>query len=285
MLGLARSSGSGPAASLEQAVALLKVGQNQRALAVLGRLPLSAKSAFYSGMAYRALANHSAAREAFSRSINLGNNDPYVFYELIEQDRASHDEKNGVDDFREFYKRFPDSAWLHMLYGNAYLARSDDAAAAGEFQQALKQDPQLPVANFYLGFLAFQRGEYSAAAQSLKTEIQRDPSFGEAYLYLGAALRRQGKDRESLPYLRRATAGGPDSALAYHELAAAQMAEKSNNAALDTLRSAEQKFPADAAFPAQMSRVLLLLGRQEESRQQAEKAKLIFGKDSQPKKQ
>jgi tetratricopeptide (TPR) repeat protein len=276
---VASSSGSGRAASLEQAVALLKGGQNQRALAVLGQLPVSAQVAFYSGMAYRALANHSAAREAFSRSINLGNNDPYAFYELIEQDRALHDEKNGVADFREFYKRFPDSAWLHMLYGNAYLAKSDNAGAAGEFQQALKQDPQLPVAHFYLGFLEFQNGQYSAAAENLKTEIQRDPSFGEAYLFLGAALRRQGKNRESLPYLTQATARGPDSALAYNELATAQMAEKLNSAALGTLRSAEQKFPADATFPAQMSRLLRLLGRQEEAEQQAEKAKLLYEKD------
>jgi tetratricopeptide (TPR) repeat protein len=279
VLGVATSSGSGTAASVEQAVALLSTGQNQRALAVLGRLPLSVQVAFYSGMAYRALGNHSAAREAFSRSISLGNNDPYVFYELIEQDRALRDKENGVADFRQFYERFPDSAWLHMLYGNAYLAKSDYAAADGEFQQALKQDPELPVAHFYLGFLAFQRGQYSAAAENLRTEIQRAPSFGEAYLFLGAALRRQGKNRESLPYLTQATARGQDSALAYSELAAAQMAEKLNSAALRTLRTAEQKFPADAAFPAQMSRVLLLLGRQEEARQQAEKAKLLNEKD------
>ena len=263
--------------SLDFAVALLSAGQSQRALEVLSGLPSTRAVQFSLGMAQRALGNHAAARQAFSQSIALGNEDPYTFYELVEQDYALHDRKQGLQDFQAFYERWPDSPWLHMLYGNAYLSKQQDAQAEGEFQQALQQNPELPVAHFYLGYLAFQRSDYGAAAANLAAEIRRDPSFGDSYLYLGASLRRQGKNHESLPYLREAIVRDPDTRLAYHEMATALMAEQQDKEALGVLRIGEQKFPSDAAFPAQLARLLQRLGALKEAEQQASKAKSLLG--------
>jgi tetratricopeptide (TPR) repeat protein len=158
--------------------------------------------------------------------METGYQDPYVFYALIEQDRAVGDKEAGLRDFVSFSQRFPDSPWLHVLLGDAHLPREEDSAAQSEYQQALTQDPAIPVVHFKLGYIAFKLGEYSEAADHFRREIAVDPGFSEAYLYLGAALHRLGKTREAVPFLEQAVTHEPTTVLAYRELAVAQLSTR-----------------------------------------------------------
>ena len=115
-----------PQLKLDQAIALLLSGRAADSVSILTTLPRSAPVEFYLGVAYDALQNHKAAQHAFSNAVNLGYEDPYVFYALIGQDHALHDKEAGLRDFQTFEQRFPNSPWLHMLLGDAYMTRYED---------------------------------------------------------------------------------------------------------------------------------------------------------------
>jgi tetratricopeptide (TPR) repeat protein len=261
-------------------IAQLAVGQPEEALSTLRTIAPSATRFFYLGMAYRALREPQSAREAFSKALAAGYDDPYLLYVLIEQDREAGDKRAGLDDFRAFYQKYPNSPWLHMLYGDAYSARNDDAHAEEEYRQAAQLDPRLPTVHYQLGFLAFARGDYSQAAGDLRQEIAIDPTFAKAYLYLGTALRRLGKDEEALPLLQQAVARDPNFPLAYRSLAVALIDAGRLQTALDTLLAASRRFPQEPAFPAQMASLLERMGRTNEAKRAADEAEALSGKNN-----
>jgi tetratricopeptide (TPR) repeat protein len=269
-----------PALMHDLGVALLLTGEPERALKVLANLPPGAQGEFYEGMAYAALRDHDAARQAFSKAFAMGDNDPYVLYELINEDRALHNEKQGLRDFQMFDERFPHSAWLHLLLGNAYTSRHDARSAESEYRQAAQIDPKLPLVHYNLGRLAFDQARYAGALREFEKEIDVDQTFGEAYLYLGATLRRLGMNREAIPYLEDAVARDPNFPLAYRELAVAQVQAKQSQAAFKTLREGERRFPKEAAFPAQLAGLLRQLGEFREAAEQSTLAEALSGKSN-----
>jgi tetratricopeptide (TPR) repeat protein len=258
-----------------EGIALLLVGRPEEAVAVLKKVAPEGKNGFYLGMAYRALREPKQARQALSRAFATGFEDPYLLYVLIEQDRAAGDKEAGLRDFRTFHDRFPDSPWLHMLYGDAYMARNDDASAEAEYEQVLKLAPNQPAVHYELGYINFKRADYAAAEEHLRKEIAIDPTFADSYLYLGETLRRLGRNSEALPFLKQAVVRDPNNILAYNALATAQNEAHQPEEAFQTLSAGEKRFPKEAAFPAQLAGVLRRLGRPEEAEKEAEKATLL----------
>ena len=258
-----------------EGIALLLVGHPEEAVDVLKKVAAEGKNEFYLGMAYRALREPKQAQRALSHAFATGFEDPYLLYVLIEQDRAAGDKEAGLRDFRTFHDRFPDSPWLHMLYGDAYMARNDDAGAEAEYEQVLKLAPHLAAVHYQLGFIDFNRANYAAAEEHLRKEIAVDPTFADSYLYLGESLRRLGRNSEALPFLKQAVVRDPNNILAYNALATAQNQAKQPEEALRTLLGGEKRFPEEAAFPAQLAGLLRRLGRPEEAKKEAEKATLL----------
>lgn len=261
--------------NLDLGVALLALGKPEKALPVLKILPSTPKREFYLGMAYRALRDHKAAQQAFSESFTKGYDDPYVLYALIEQDQALHDKQAGLRDFQTFYRRFPNSAWLHLLLGNAYASQHDESNAESEYQKAAELDPKLPIVHFKLGRIAFDRSRYPEALTDFREEIAVNPAFGQAYLYLGTSLRRLGKNSEALPYLRQAVERDPNYALGYRELAVAQIESGQTQAAVKTLQAGEQRFPKEPAFPAQLAQLQRKLGNASQAGKEAQLAERL----------
>ena len=252
-----------------EAVALLSGGHPADALPILSRLPVSAENQFYLGMAERALGDHEAAKQALSKAFDLGFPDPYVLYVLMEQDRDLRDKEAGMRDFQKLNERFPDSAWLHVVLGDAYMSRYKDSQAESEYTQALAIDPHMPVVHFQLGRLAFSHENRSVAADEFRKEIDVNPAFGESYLYLGVVLRRDGKIQEALPMLERAVALEPNLPLPYRALAAAQINSNQMQAATATLTEAKKRFPSEPAFAAQLAALLKRMGRPAEAEEES----------------
>lgn len=278
-----RVDSKGTKLKLNLAVAMLASGKASEALEELKQIPPVGANEFYLGMAYRTLRDHKRAREAFSKAIEAGYPDPYVFYVLIEQDRSLEDKEAGMLDFATFNARFPDSPWLHVLLGDAHLSRSEDSSAESEYQEALNQDPNIPVLQFQLGYIAFKRADYSQAADHFRKEIAIDPGFSEAYLYLGAALHRLGKTSDAIPFLEQAVAREPTTALAYRELAVAQSSASRPDAEEHTLREGIERFPREAALHAQLARLLAQTGRDREARQEADLAESLGRRNNPPR--
>ena len=258
-----------------EGVALLVIGHPEKAVDVLKKVPPKGKNQFYLGMAYRALRQHKEAQQALSQAFTTGFNDPYVLYALVDEDRAAGDKEAGLRDFRTFYENFPDSPWLHMLYGDAYMARNDDSNAEAEYEQVLNLAPALPVVHYRLGYIHFKRANYPAAEDHFRKEIAINPTLAAPYLYLGTTLRRLGRNSEALPFLEQAVIRDPNYALAYSELATAQNEAGKPQDAVRTLSAGEKRFPMEAAFPVQLAALLRRLGRPEEAKKEATKATLL----------
>ena len=269
-----------PVLKLDHAIALVLTGRVADSVSALLRLTRSATVEFYLGVAYDALQNHKAAQEAFSRAVDLGYEDSYVFYALIEQDHALHDKEAGIRDFETFDQRFPDSPWLHMLLGDAYMTRYADSSAESEYQKALGKSPEIAGAHFRLGYLAFGRADYARSADEFRKEIHLDPAFGEPYLYLGLSLRRLGKNDEALPVLKKAVALDPDSPLPSRALAVVQIDTHDANGALETLKAAKKHFPSEPAFSAQLATLLKQMGRPDEAEKEVALAESLGRKNN-----
>ena len=267
---------------MDKAVALIAAGHAESAIPILDTLSATAHSQFYLGMAKRALGDHLGAHQALSKAAELGYQDPYIFYVLIEQDRDLHDKPAGLRDFQTLAQRWPNSPWLHVVLGDAYMSRYDDKNAGSEYAQALALNPQMPVIHFQLGCLAFSHDDRARAAEEFRKEIAVDPEFGEPYLYLGLILRREGKDEEALPVLKRATALDPNSPLPYRALAAAEISLNQYPSATATLGEAKKRFPSEPSLAAQLAVLLKQMGRPEEAEEEATLAEALSRKSNPP---
>lgn len=260
---------------LNLSVALLAVGRAEEALKVLKQLPKGPKTEFYTGMTYRTLGDHKAARQALAKAFELGYEDPYVLYALIEQDRALGEKEDGLKDFQMLDQRFPDSPYLHLVLGDAYLAKHKTDEAEHEYREASKLNPDLPLVHFKLGYIEFTGGRDAVAVELFRKEIALDPDFPESYLYLGACLRKLGRSKEALPVLEQAIAHDPNSSLAYRELGATLVEENRPDAALRVLKAAIKRFPNEQSLHAQLATLLTKLGRVEEGKSEAELAQRL----------
>ena len=257
---------------------LFSLGRPEEAVQALAALQPTAKVEFYRGLAHRALRDDRAAQQSFSRAFEMGYEDQYVLYLLIEQDHVLGDQEAGLRHFTVFSERFPDSPWLHVLLGNAYASRHDVTNAETEYQEAVRSDPNLPSVHYALGRLAFDRADYPTAQEQFRKEIELNPGFGEAYLYLGLALRRRGQTADSLPFFLKAAEHDPNFARTYDELASAQIELGKLKDARHTLLAAKEHFPNDADFPAQLSHLLNRMGRHQEAKEESSIAEQLSQK-------
>jgi len=264
------------ALNLRKGEALAALGQAKQALAALGKTPATGESQFFRGMAYQVLEDHRAAQECFLDSWRRGNEDPYVLYSLVREDRALVDKAAGLEHFQLMMTRFPDSVWVHVLVGDAYFEAARDAEARQEYMAAVKLMPDLFDANFRLAYLAFEAGEYASATSYYRLALAVKPHHTEANVYLGEALRRERRIPEAIEQLRHAIQLDPKAALAYDSLSKALEDAGRLPEAAATLSSAEKEFPKDSSFPGMRARILKRMGRIGEAGQAARRASEIM---------
>jgi len=260
---------------LNQAIALHGVGQYKASLDLLRSLPPSAESRFYMGLDCRATGDHKSAQTYLAEARQLGLRDPYALYSLIEEDHALGDKTAGLDHYRAFVNEYPDSPWLHVLYANAYAQKEKDAEARKEYEIALRANPDLPAVNFRLGYLFYKDGEYASAADYFRKEVKLNPSYADANMFLGQALHNLSQEDEAIGYLRKAIAFDGRWASAYRALVAALGSKGDLEGAVEVLRKAEQQFPDDASFPAQLASLLTRLDRTDEALREQERFRAL----------
>lgn len=269
--------------NLRKGEALVALSQGKDALAALAKTPATGESQFFRGLAYQMLEDHRPAQECFLDAWNRGNEDPYVLYSLMREDKDLSDKAAGVEHFKIMLARFPDSVWIHVLLGDAHFEMSEYAEARQEYLTALKLMPDLFEPNFRLAYLTFEAGEYGSAVQYYRRALSVKPRHTEANLYLGEALRRDHQLPEAILQLKRAIQLDPKVALTYNSLSKA-LADAGHLAeAVDALCSAEKEFPNDSSFPAMRARILGLMGKSEDARQASLRAQQIM--DEKLKKQ
>jgi tetratricopeptide (TPR) repeat protein len=261
--------------ALNQGIALYSLHRTRESLDALAPLD-SAEAYFYTGLNYRRLNQHTEVQTNLLKAWDKGYRDPFLLYSLIEEDRAAGDKQAGLEHFQILLRDYPDSAWTHLVLGNAAFALEKDREARAEYAKALALNPKLPNLNFRIGFLAYQAGEDEAAEKYFREELKIEPDHSDTWLFLGETLKRRGRTREALPYLRRAMALEPGSSLPYGALATALTETNQLTAAAGILEQAEKRFPSDPSFPAQLARLLARLNRKEEAEQAAQRARSLL---------
>jgi tetratricopeptide (TPR) repeat protein len=262
--------------NLRKGEALAALSQGKEALAALAKTPATGESQFFRGLAYQLLQDHRPAQQCFLDAWNRGNEDPYVLYSLMREDRDLGDRTAGVEHFKIMLARFPDSVWIHVLLGDAHFKKSEEAEAKQEYLTALKLMPDLFEPNFRLAYMTFEAGEYHSAVQYYRRALSVKPRHTEANLYLGEALRRDNQIPEAIKQLRLAIQLDPKVALAYTSLAKALADADRLSEAVDTLLAAEKEFPADSSFPATRARILGRMGKAKDAEQAALRAQEIM---------
>jgi tetratricopeptide (TPR) repeat protein len=270
-----------PALYLRKGEALVALSREKEALAELARTPETGESQFFRGLAYQTLQDHKQAQQCFLDAWKLGNEDPYVLYSLMREDKELGDKAAGVEHFKIMLARFPDSVWLHILLGDAHFKLSHYQEAREEYLAAEKMVPDLFEPNFRLAYLAFEAGDYPSAERYYRNALAVKPHHTEANLYLGEALRRDHQTAEAIEQLKLAIQIDPSSPLAYDSLAKAQADIGHLSEAAATLRAAEDKFPDNSSFPAMRSRILTRLGEAKQAEQEAHRAQEIIARKNQ----
>jgi tetratricopeptide (TPR) repeat protein len=262
--------------NLRKGEALVALGRGKEALAALAKTPVTGESQFFRGLAYQLVEDHRAARECLLDAWKRGNQDPYVLYSLMREDKDLQDKAAGVEHFKIMMARFPDSAWTHVLLGDAHFTISEDEDARREYLTAVKLMPDLFEPNFRLAYMAFEAGEDSSAVEYYRRALAVKPRHSEANLYLGEALRREGNLPEAIEQLRRVIQLDQKTVLAYDSLAKALDDAGRLSEAVDVLSQAERAFPDNSSFPAIRARILNRMGRPEEATQAARRATEII---------
>lgn len=262
--------------NLRKGEALVALSQGKEALSALAMTPETAESQFFRGLAYQLLEEHRPARQCFLDAWNRGHDDPYVLYSLMREDKDLGDKAAGVEHFKLMLARFPDSVWIHVLLGDAHFKMSELAEARQEYLTALKLMPDLFEPNFRLAYLAFEAGENTAAIEYYRHALALRPHHTEANIYLGEALRRDHRLPEAIAQLKRAIDLDPKVPLSYDSLSKAESDAGALAQAVSTLRDAEKQFPNDSSFPATRARILARMGKPEEAREAAARAREIM---------
>ncbi len=247
--------------NLRQGEALVGLSRGKEALTVLQKAPETGEAEFFRGLAYQMVEDHPAAQHCFLNAWKNGDEDPYVLYSLMVEDKELGDKTEGVEHFKIMLARFPDSAWIHILLGDAHYQKSEQAEAKTEYLAASHQMPDLFEANFRLAYLAFEAGENGEAVRYYRNALAAKPRHTEANIYLGEALRRDGKLPEAIAQLRRAIELDAKAELAYDSLAKSLTDAGRLREAETTLAAAQREFPSESKFPAMRARVLSRLGR------------------------
>jgi tetratricopeptide (TPR) repeat protein len=258
--------------NLRKGEALVALSRPKDALAALSKTPVTGESQFFRGLAHQILESHGEARRCFLDAWNHGNQDPYVLYSLMVEDKALGDRASGVEHFQWMSSRFPDSVWLHVLLGDAHFQQHQDAEARQEYLAAVKLAPDLFEPNFRLAYMTFQAGEYNEAIPYYRRALAAKPHHTEANVYLGEALRRAKHTPEAIDQLRRAIEIDPKAPLAYDSLSKALTDTGRLSEAVDVLLAGEKEFPAESSFPAMRARLLMRLGRNQEAAHAARRA-------------
>jgi len=119
-------------------------------------------------------------------------NDPDVLYYY---GRASGLLSKQV--FDELEARFPDSARAHQMMAQDYAALRDVPNAEHEFLEALRLRPQTAGLHLEFGELYARAQQWDKAAEQFQLETEAQPGSAEAFYRLGEALVQLGKFHEA----------------------------------------------------------------------------------------
>ena len=120
------------------------------------------------------------------------------------------DEAFAAQAFQDFFRRFPQAANAHFLYGYLLFSTSPEAALT-EFQQELSIAPANPDANVMTAWALLIRNAAAEALPYAQKAASLEPALPSAQLVLGRSLLETGDLKGGMEHLERALQLEPDN--------------------------------------------------------------------------
>jgi len=187
-----------------------------------------------------------------------------VLYMVEESNRRTGHVQEAKAAFHELITRYPDSAWMHYLLGNAYEDQQQFDKAIQEYTRALQKDPGIPNANFAIGYIYWRQQDTEHA----RTWLQREASQGchsLANFYLGEIARTERDLHNAETRYRRALQCDASNAAAHLRLGIVLADEKHYPEAITQLKTAIRLDPNESSGHYHLASVYSQMGRNAEA--------------------
>jgi tetratricopeptide (TPR) repeat protein len=155
--------------------------------------------------------------------------------------------REALTVLRQATEDYPETDWVWLMLGRAYLDLKDPQAAEEPLRKAIGLSAEPADAQFYLGLALFFQQKYPEATESFGQATRLRPNFGMAYFNLGQCLRQQGNRRGAADAFRSAVRCKPDHLDAHIHLAEVLIQDGRPAEALAPLRDALRLDPNNAA--------------------------------------
>jgi DNA-binding winged helix-turn-helix (wHTH) protein/TolB-like protein/Tfp pilus assembly protein PilF len=151
----------------------------------------------------------------------------------------------------------------------------DGARALGRAMEmaetALRMDSRLPEAHWVLGYVHMLRGEHAKGIERAKSAIAIDASYADAHALVAGILTYTSEPAAALPWIRKALRLNPDGGYLYYVvLGRAYLFSGDAEQALINLHEALGRNAADVETQAYIAAALLMAGKQDDAKWQAE---------------
>jgi tetratricopeptide (TPR) repeat protein len=259
-------------------LALVRSGRLQEAVAPLKKAArdpsLASDAHFLLGADYFESKKYSEA-VAVLGGLTDSKHAPRVLYMIEESNRRTGHVKQAAAAFHQLLTRFPDSAWLDFLMGNAYEDQKQFSKAIASYKQALSKDPKFPDADFAIGYIYWLEHDTDDAREWLEKEAQRS-CHSLANFYLGEIARSSGDLREAEARYRRAIQCDPSNRDAHLRLGIVLADRKEYSEAITQLKRAIRLDPRASAPHYHLAQVYGEMGRTAEANAEYKKVRAIL---------
>lgn len=220
----ARTDASGALVHIlrEQAQHAETAGDHEKALSLLtearGYAPDNPDVQFEFGMTAMQVSLAQDAIEAFTRTLQLRENDPPAVYNLGRAFMELAKFGDAREQFEHYVKLRPDDSSGHCALGMtlAALERSEEARA--QFARSIALAPEQTESYFRLGLLDLNLKNWDSARENLQVVVDREPKHAAALSALGRVAFAQKHYDDALGLLQRALANDSSSREAHYYL-------------------------------------------------------------------
>jgi tetratricopeptide (TPR) repeat protein len=201
---------------------------------------------------------------------------------VLKMDVASGEQerKHTQAQLESLVSRMPNSPFVRLHLGRAYLLNGDALKAAEQLQNSVALDP-----NYAPGWLALAEAELALgnanqAQAHLDAVLRRAPGYGPARMLRAQASMAEQKPAEAAKALGELVAAEPDNLDAMMLLARAKVALGLQGEAKQLLSNAAEKSPGDARLAVEEARISLRGGNAAEALQRLNRAQAAGAKGS-----
>jgi tetratricopeptide (TPR) repeat protein len=203
-----------------EALADRNAGIDDSALLVLLRarkfVPDSPRLLFDFGMQAERMRIYADADEALTQAYHLAPDDLKILYALGRVELDEQKMAEAEEHLRAYLKVRPNDATAHYGLGHLLHMLTRDEDAKAELQKSIELQPQQTSSYYELGEIAVEMNDFDLAKQQYASVLKNAPRHGGAITGMGIVALRAKDYQTAEKYLKSAVEYAPDYATAHH---------------------------------------------------------------------